>query len=285
VSMRDRPRLGRGLKDVSRYFLADSHPRGGPDPVPTSEDARPISVFVFHASSPEVQSLLTLALAMETARLGRGALIWDGMAQGAQGVKRLAGGLLARPGGRDKGGGCCIRLYGLGAIPIHDAACPVWSQAEASCLDLPGDGDTARGELLVFVNASPDMGFFTRGDLPDHTVIAARTDERSLLKAYACMRVMDRRAPGSRMYLVLEAHGGEPANQCDRTFEKLASFARENSKAAIAYLGCLIADDETARSIHEADPLALMMSQSPAGASLRGVCSRFLDLVLAGETP
>ncbi len=273
MTMKDRPKLGRGLNDVSRFFLTQTA-RCGQDPregaVPLT---RPGTICVCHPASPVTQSAFTANLALETARSRRRAVVWDCSDQENARLTTLMGSLLEKvpePGettGR-------VGLYGLPEIVIHDGRAGGGFQgAEADGSTRADEGDGR--ETLVLVNACPTIEFFLAAPGADEYVVITGAGEMALLQGYAFIRVITARSPHSRVSMILD-HVEDEVHQ-QSIFQRFSAFVLARTGRSVRLLGSLVHDEELERSIAEGRPLVLRQGPSEAGRSLAGICSLLIE--------
>jgi hypothetical protein len=276
MSTRERPRLGRGLRDVSSYFLSDAPGADEEKRAPSAVEV--VSICVFHGSSPARQSFLAVNLALEAARRRRGVRVWDCMGEGGPKVERLASSVVTSGEGTGPfGQDAFVHLYGLPRIDIHDAASSPYSRDAAMQAPHPAKDEDALGGMLVVVNAEPRPGFFLRGDPVDHVLVASSTEELSLLKCYACIKAVLSRSPAAGVWMALEAEDAEGSRACGRILGKFSGLVGRVMGVDISYLGELIHDELMDRSIGDAMPIVLMKGESPARDSVERLCARLLN--------
>ncbi|HPJ07636.1 MAG TPA: hypothetical protein PLB09_06370, partial [Deltaproteobacteria bacterium] len=75
--MKDRPKLGRGLSDVSRCFLSGSPQYGQHHDGNTSPAFTAGTVGILSPASPSMQAFFTANLVLEIARRRLAARVWD----------------------------------------------------------------------------------------------------------------------------------------------------------------------------------------------------------------
>jgi hypothetical protein len=269
MSVKDRPKLGRGLNDVSRFFLTQAARCGHDSREGTVPLVRPAAICICHPASPLIQSAFTANLALETARNRRKAVVWDCSDQENARLTTLMGSLLEvvpEPGettGR-------VGLYGLPEIVIHDG------RVSGSCPGAQTDGDTRLDdgdgrESLVIVNACPTIEFFLTAPEADEYVVITGTGEKALLQSYAFIRVIGARSPLGRVSLIFD-HVGDEVHQ-QRILQRFCAFVLSRTGRSVRLLGALVRDDALERSIAEGIPLVLQQGPSEARRSLAGICA------------
>jgi len=275
MSMKDRPKLGRGLSDVSPFFLSratvsEPQQRGIVSPVP-----RPKTVTVCHPSSPLVQSFLSANLALEMARNRHGVSVWD---CSANDEARLTVLMRALMNGQEAGpdGGVLIRLYGLPSIVIMDGR-PDGPPGQDGFSGEPPDLQDGEGGPRTLINARADMDFIIRSAPSEDAVILTRTDDLSLLQCYAYIKTIHRGSEGCRIWIVFDGEGRDPGP----VFDRLSGFVGQRLGCSLSFLGTLVHDEAMERSIREERPLVLFSGDSAARDSLAGICARFM----AGSGP
>jgi len=273
MSVKDRPKLGRGLNDVSRFFLTPAarcgqEPREGTVPL-----ARPVSICVCHPASPLIQSAFTANLALETARNRRKAVVWDCSDQENARLTALMGSLLETGPGQGGASGR-VGLYGLPEIVIHDGRAGWGFQGAETDDGVRMDEGDGR-EPLVIVNACPTIEFFLAAPDADEHVVITGTGEKDLLQSYAFIRVIDARSPRCRVSLIFD-HAEDEVRQ-QRIIQRFSAFVLARTGRSVRHLGSLVHDEALERSIAEGRPLVLQQGPSEARSSFAGICALLIE--------
>ncbi|MCU0575752.1 MAG: hypothetical protein MUD15_02870 [Desulfobacterota bacterium] len=278
--MKDRPKLGRGLRDVSPFFLSEAslpEQQHGEIPFPAPPER---TVCVCHPSSVLIQSFFTANLALELARHRHGVQVWDYAMPDEHRVTALMHSLLEGQG-PEQDGHARIMLYGLPRITIRDG------RAEG-CFTGGGDADADPGAVdgeagnCILVNARPHPDFILQSSPADDSIILTGTGELSLLQCYAHIKVIRGKTPGARIWIAFD---GQREVRDDRSvFERLSGFAGQRLDCQVGFLGTLVHDESVERSFREEKPLVLFAGQSAAKEALSGICTRFIEgLHLPGQ--
>ena len=270
--MKDRPKLGRGLRDVSQYFVSGPPQGGQHDEEPLSPAHRTRTVCIISPSSPLISSFITANLALETARHRFEARVWDYSASGDPGVKTLMRSLLDRQG-REPDGTAEVLLYGLPRIEIRDGMSEDFFSSTGGTGADPAPVEHEEG-LFTLVNARPGLDFILKSDPFDDAIVITRTDEMSLLQTYAFIKVIHGRSQDSGIWVVFDEVEGRDHQ---RIFELLSGFVARHLRKTIGFLGSLVHDESMEQSVCEEKPLVLQSRMSAAREALTGICSRFME--------
>jgi len=282
VIMKDRPKLGRGLSDVSRFFLSGSPQYGQHHDGNTSPAFTAGTVGILSPASPSMQAFFTANLVLEIARRRLAARVWDYATAADAKVMPLMRSLLEGHG-TEQEGPVGIVLYGLPRVEILDRA-PEEFYAGTRAREAAPDAAESEGYAVTLVNARPDIEFIMKSEPVDDFIIITRTDEMSLLQAYAFIKVMDARSRSSSVWVVFDEGEGR---DLQLIFDVLAGFVTRTLEKPIGFLGALVHDESLEHSIRDEKPLVLLSRPSAAREALTGICSRFMDgrQQKAGETP
>ena len=270
--MKERPKLGRGLQDVSSYFLSRAARTGQVEgqPLKMAENTR--TVCVCCPGSSLTQSSIISNIALELARNRYAVTIKDFSMDPELSVSNLMSSILSED---EAGQGVSrARLYGLPDILIQQRNkedIPELSGLEpglAADKDKPLPG-------VVLVNPLPGLDFHLEAEAAHEYVLVTKTDEHSLLGCYAYMRVIRSRSLMARVHVVFD--NTDHAHGSDDVFGKLARFVQENLGLAIDFLGSLLRDDQYDRSIADKKPLVLSSGKSEAKETLLRICSLLLE--------
>lgn len=262
--MEERTRLGRGLEDVSQFFLSD-HPREAPgrDKKPDAgERRRHIRVMAPGSASAKPSFIANFALELVRNRFS--VVVWDGFEAEGLGTGSMLKDLMDPD--LNPGAGT-VRLYGLPDILVYDAALQPQGRLE-ELVDGPGD-------RLVLVNAPDTVESVADAPVPFDTVYITPVDEHSLLRCYASLKIMLRRDPLTKVYLVLDT----PEVRADALdmFTRFAAFVKERLSGHVHLLGCLVRDDLFDRSMSEHRPLVLRHEPSAAREAFASMGRSFLE--------
>lgn len=285
--MEEKSRLGRGLKDVSRFYLSDS-PRdesheppkdeshekpegepGGQEPgrdLPQPRQCRVIRVIC--PASALMGAYFTANFSLELARHRQKMIIFDLSSREGEGVQDVLG-EAAHP---DTASGVLrVRLYGLHDIPVHCSE----PDGEAELLDrLNGSGDH-NGDRWAVVNTPFCLDSLAKSLVDFDALLLSTLNEASLLQCYACAKVIEQRDPKAGISLVLI----DPASseQASEVSSRFCTFMKQRLGVSVGYLGHLLREKALEDSLSEHRPLVLGFEPSPARESLAAVSRAFLE--------
>jgi hypothetical protein len=277
--MKDRPKLGRGLRDVSPFFLSEAslpeqQHREISLPAPPER-----TVCICHPSSVLIQSFFTANLALEMARHRHGVQVWDYAMPDEHRVTALMHSLLDG-WGPEQDGHARIMLYGLPRITIRDGRAEgCFKGGDAADAD-PGAVDGEAGSCIL-VNARPHPDFIMQSSPAGESIILTGIGELSLLQCYAYIKVMSGKAPGARIWIVFDGEG--EVREGRSVFERLSGFAGQRLDCQVGFLGTLVHDEPMEQSFREEKPLVLLAGQSAAKEALSDICTRFIEGLLLPE--
>ncbi len=267
MNIKDKPKLGRGLDDVSQHFLSPRIPQRA-----TAAFARTAwrSIAVCHPGSLTLQSCLLTNLALELAKRRHQVRVQDFAPPGEARTKTLMEAILPE---EDSPGKNIIHLYGLPEIEIIESdPGEIWLENQPA----DRDEDPPAGVLGRFylVNAPGPLEFFDKSTACNEYILATKTDGNSLLQAYAFCKVM--RGKGAhRIHLVLD--DAPPGEQSENIFQQFAGFVRHRLGCSLHLIGNLIHDERIQRSIKEHMPLVLSRGGSEAGIRFSEICERLFE--------
>jgi hypothetical protein len=271
--MKDRPKLGRGLEDVSRYFLSGSAGKDDKEGEVVSPSAAiPGATGVCCPGSGLIQSCFLANLALETAKRRHPVLLWDFSSSPETRMGAMMQSILT-PG--ESPGNISVRLYGLPGIKIIEEEGEVYPWTDGSVSEGSGPARGFDG-LHHLVNAPGSLDFFLgcRG-LSDYIFIT-ETDEKSLLRAYAFIKVVCAKGDGSMVHVVFR-DGSKDDGGSVLILNRFSRFIKTRLGCTINYLDSLIEDEQLAGSMKEGRPIVLSHARSDAGDNIIGICSRFFD--------
>jgi hypothetical protein len=271
--MKERPKLGRGLQDVSRFFLTGA-PQQEQDQVQVLPvHVRDRSICVCCPASELFQASFVANIALELARHRFGVLIKDfSLTQEARLSTLMHMVLSEDERTTDKD---FVRLYGLPEIVIQDNGRQgLTEERETPVLEERPvvDKDSAG---FILVNPSASLDFIQEEKPCDEYCVITRTDERSLLQCYAYIKVIHERSFTSKVHVVFD-DADERSNN-DAVFKKLSRFILDHLGYAIDFLGSLVRDEHFERSITNQRPLVLFQGASVTKDALARICSRLLE--------
>jgi hypothetical protein len=266
MNMKDKPKLGRGLDDVSQHFLSSIPPR------PSIALATPAwrSVAVCHPGSLPLQSCLLTNLALELAKRRHQVKVIDFSPPGEARIKTLMGAIFPE---EDSPGHAIVHLYGLPRIEIIESnTSEAWLENQFT----GRNEDPPTGVLgrYFLANAPGPLEFFIKSMACNEYILATKTDENSLLQAYAfCKVIRDKGA--LRIHLVFD--DAQPGEQAERIFRQFAGFVGRRLGCTLRLLGNLVHDERIQRSIKEHMPLVLYQGGTGAGIRFSEICERLFE--------
>jgi hypothetical protein len=209
-------------------------------------------------------------LALELAKRRRQVKIQDFTPPGEARIKTLMGAILPE---EDSPGHNVVHLYGLPEIEIIESN-PGEAWLENQLADRDEDPPTGVHGRYFLVNAPGPLEFFLKSTACNEYILATKTDENSLLQAYAfCKVIRDKGA--SRIHLVLD--DAPPGEQADCIFRQFAGFVGHRLGCKLRLLGNLVHDERIQRSIKEHMPLVLSRGGTEAGIRISEICERFFE--------
>ncbi len=271
--MKERPKLGRGLEDVSQHYLSRMPQRDPQRNAAPSPATGMRAVGVCHPGSVLMQSCLIANLALELAKRHHPVVVQDFSPPGDARVRSLMGSILAEDDrGPDQ---AVVRLYGLPEIVIAEAAAgEVWCGGEGPRKTTPGEDASGQYHL---VNVAGSLDFILESAaIPDY-ILLTKTGEKPLIQAYAYIKVMLERSSASKLHLVLD--DAPTKDDADLIFSRFSGFVRHRHGLSVNFLGSFVSDESLERSITEKRPIVLVPGRSEAGVSIANICSRFLEAV------
>jgi hypothetical protein len=271
--MKERPKLGRGLQDVSRFFLT-----GAPQQEPDQAEALSVhvgkrSICVCCPVSPLIQASFTANIALELARHRLSVMIRDFSLTEEARISTLMHFVLSEEERTtDK---AFVRLYGLPEIEIQEMGGQgLTEEMEIVTPDArPAMDDGSAGFILV--NPSASLDFIHEEKPCDEYVVITRTDERSLLQCYAYIKVIHERSFSSKVHVVFD--DADDGSNNDAVFKKLSRVIHDHLEFIIDFLGSLVRDEHFERSITNQRPLVLLSGASVTKDALAVICSRLLE--------
>jgi len=266
--MKERPKLGRGIEDVSSYFLSpDRHRSRQPDISSTAAETR--SIGVCHPDSRLIQSCLVTNLALELAKRQLSVIVQDFLPPGEASIRTLMGTIVTQD--EQAPDQALIRLYGLPEIMIVQAGPgQVWKGAGPVPATLDREGSRRWNHVI---NMGNDLDFLNSSDAASDYVLITQTGDKSLLKAYAYLKTMHARNSQSRLHLVMD--DAPTPEDAVRLFNRFNGFIKRHLGIDVEFMGNLIQDETLQRSIVERRPLVLARDRGETG--MASICSRFLD--------
>jgi hypothetical protein len=271
--MKERPKLGRGLEDVSRFFLT-----GVPQQEPDQAQALPPhignrSICVCCPASELFQASFVANIALELARHRLTVIIRDFSLTEEARLSTLMHSVLSDD--ERTTGKAFVKLYGLPEIVIEDNGLKGLTEER----ETPGpderravDEDSAG---FILVNPSASLDFIQEEKPCDEYVVITRTDERSLLQCYAYIKVIHERSFSTKVHVVFD--DADAGSNNDTVFKKLSRFIHDHLEFAVDFLGSLLRDEHFERSITNQRPLVLESGASVTKDALARICSRLLE--------
>lgn len=279
MTMKDRPKLGRGLKDVSPFFLTATPP-DAPSGAEPSPGSGPRTVCVCGPAAAVLQSFFTANLALEMAKDRRRVVAHDFLPDRECGLTALMRSLLS---GNDAHGSGerRVRLYGLPDITIRDMDPDGCFTVQEPAAVVPGAAVDATDRILM-INANPSLEFILQSAPMDEYLVLTGIDGKALLRSYAYIRAMRARSTAGRIHVVLDAAGTDADPEL--IFERFSGFLRAHAGLSVGCLGTLMLDEQARRSIQEERPLVLSPDQGASRDALVQACGRFSRTIMETAT-
>jgi hypothetical protein len=270
--MKERPKLGRGLQDVSSFFLTGTSQPGQELKELSSPVDKTRSVCICYPASPLIQSVVMANLALELVRHRNRVIIKDFSTTDETRLSTLMGSLLTS---NDKESGrACVNLYGLPEILIIDSGPdgPINNEVIQDISaehELNDDTDCIN---LLNMAASRDL-ILSCSPLDDYIIIT-KTDEKSLLQCYVYIKILYKHCASGRVHVIFDDVA--PSFNGDSVFKKFSGFIHERMGLKIHCLGSLLHDEHFMNSINAKRPLVLYNGTSTAKDMLMGISSLLL---------
>jgi hypothetical protein len=271
--MKERPKLGRGLQDVSRYFLT-----GATQQEPDQAEALPAhagrrSICVCCPASELIQATFAANISLELARHRLAVFIRDFSVTEEARLSTLMHVVLSED--ERTTDNAVVQLYGLPKIVIQEMSRQGLTEEGGTPLPdaRPAVDEDSAGCILV--NPSASLEFIRKEKPSDEYVVITRTDERSLLQCYAYIKVIHECSFSSTIHVVFDDTAA--GSDLDAVFSKLSRFIHEHLGFSVDFLGSVLFDEHFERSITDQRPLVLMSSASATKDALAGICSRLLE--------
>lgn len=269
--MKERPKLGRGLEDISSHFLSPQHPR---DPQPEdrpSSVAQNCTIAVCHPASGIMQSCVVTNLALELAKRQHPVMIQDFLPPGEASIRTLMGTIVTQD--EQAPDQAIIRLYGLPEIVVAEAAPGLMWKGPGTLRD------TRTNDKCYMVNLGNTIDFIMGSDAVRDYILITQADEKPLLQAYAFLKTMHVKNSQAGLHLVMD--DAPSRADAERLFNRFNSFVRKQLGMSVGFLGNLIQDESLQRSIVERRPLVLARDRGETG--MAAICARFLDTLEQGD--
>jgi hypothetical protein len=271
--MKERPKLGRGLQDVSRFFLT-----GAPRQEPEQAEAPTVhvgnrSICVCCPASELFQASFVSNMALELARHRLSVNIRDfSVTEGARLSTLMRSVLSEDERTKDK---AFVRLYGLPEIIVQDMGPQRLIEEMQSPIHDVRSAGHEDPSCFILVNPPASLDFIREEKPCDEYVLITRTEERSLLQCYGYIKVIHECSFSGRVRVVFDDADARSDN--DAVFKRLSRFVHDHLGFTMDYLGSLLRDEHFERSITDQRPLVLLNGASATKDALAGICSRLLE--------
>jgi hypothetical protein len=271
--MKERPKLGRGLQDVSKFFLTGTPPQEPDQTQALSVHVGNKSICVCYPSSPLVQASFVANIALEMARHRLAVIIRDFSVIEEARLSTLMRAVISEDERiKDK---AFVKLYGLPRIVIQNSG----NQGLAKERETSGSDASPVGDIdsagVILVNPRALLDFIREGKSCDEYVVITRMDEMSLLQCYAYIKVIHEHSFSSRIHVVFDDADAGLNNEA--FFKKLSRFIHDHLDFAIDFFGSVPRDEHFERSITDQKPLVLLGAASVTKDALTRVCSCLLE--------
>lgn len=266
--MEERTRLGRGLEDVSQFYLS-GHPRDASKRTrkADTQPSRRRIIRVFCPDSSLIKSSFIANFALELARNRFHVDIWDGDRSEGTDVEAMLQQVLHH--GPAAGTGT-VKLYGIPDILVYNAD----EQPEGKLDELKGTSCLERDRF--FLVSTPDsLDSVTGWDAAFDAILITPIESSSLLRCYAYCKVVWERDPSCRIHIVFDDPPSEAGAY--EIFSRFSGFVKERLSGDPHCMGCLVHDEFFKESIREHKPLVLNHEASAAKESLLAMSASFIQ--------
>lgn len=265
--MDDKPRQGRGLEEVSQFYLTSGRrdePGRQIKAIKTHPARMPIKII--HPGSSLMQSCFLANFALELARNRIAVFVWDCLDRHENNTCALMKDLI--PSCRDAAA-ATASLYGLPDIVIYKQS----SHTDETLAGLVTTLNSLEDEGCLLVNTPGPLTAVLHDDLSADCMVMTRTDEQALLQCYAYIKVILNTSPGD-IFLIFDDPDGkeEPA----ALFSRFARFIEQKLNFPLHYLGSLRHDRYLEQSIEESRPLMLFQEPSEAKEDMASISRSYL---------
>lgn len=268
--MEERTRQGRGLEEVSQFYLSGStrdEPRT--QEIVTDDPAFGGNIVkVFHPGSCLVQSFFLANLALELARNRFSVLVWDCLDNSDEDIESLMKSLMTQDDDSDISN---VRLYGLPDIVIFKES----RLNTQKFSDLAGSIHSGNDNRYLLVNMKASLESTKDHDFHADSIFLAHPDEKELLTCYAYIKVLCENGFAGDISIVFDDLGQEQKAQS--LFSLFAAFVEEKLSLHLGFLGTLCHDEYLQQSIHDKKPLMLFQERSRAKEDMISIGKRFLQ--------
>lgn len=272
MSVKDRPKLSRGLQDVSRIYLGGTSPQEPVDTGTCRKAAFERSICVCHPGAPLIQSAFIANLALECARHRCPVVVRDHALSEETRLSTLMDSILILDDAHQGTGH--VRLYGLPEILITGPGEEAPEKEE--CISGDGSGSPLHdADRLVLINAPATLDFILDEGPFDEYVLLTALDEKSLLRCYAYAKTIHARNVSAGVQVVFG--DTDAVSQGDAVFRRLSGFMQVRLGFMPGYLGGFAPDGHFERSLAEQRPLVLLGEASAAKDALTRICSLIIE--------
>ena len=265
--MDDKPRLGRGLEEVSQFYLTSGR-RDEPGRQIKAIKTHPVRspIKIFHPGSSLMQSCFLANFALELARNRTRVFVWDCLDLHENSTCALMKDLI--PPCRDAAA-ATASLYGLPDILIYKQS----SHTDDTLAGIVTTLGSMEEEGCLLVNTPGSLTAVLHDDLSADCMVMTRTNEQALLQCYAYIKVILNTSPGD-IFLIFDDPGGD--EETEELFSRFARFIEQKLNFTLHYLGSLRHDRYLEQSIEESRPLMLFQESSEAKEDLASISRSYL---------
>jgi len=265
--MEDKTRLGRGLEEVSQFYLSGGRrDEAGRQMKAIKAHPEKTSIKVYCPGSSLMQSFFLANFALELARNRLAVVVWDCLDGSEAGIETVMKSLIPA---LDGCGETRVSLYGLPDIVIYNESSNPSESLSALVSTIPCD------EGCLLVNTPGHLSAVVNDDLSADCIVMTRTDEKALLASYAYIKViLENGSPGD-ISLIFDDPGGQ--EEAKTLFRRFARFIEKKLHCSLHYLGSLRHDEYIDQSMEEARPLMLFQEPSGAKEDLACISRSYLD--------
>ncbi|MGA1867807.1 MAG: MinD/ParA family ATP-binding protein [bacterium] len=265
--MDKKPKLGRGLEEVSHFYLSTAHKNDYTGEKQIEEHRHIISIH--HSGSDITQSFLLSNLALELAKYQVPIYIIDFCDNQRVNIRSTVKRLIK---GQESSPEYSVQLYGLPAIRIVEA----YNNTHESLEDLIKALHINSKNCFIFLNKYDKEGTIALYSQAREVIILSKTDKISLLQAYAHIKAILEKGKESTIYMILDEIREE--GEAETIFQRFALYVKKKFSHAVYYLGGLVHDEHIGRSIEEGRPIVLSQDQSIAKDNILSISKNFFTL-------
>jgi len=247
--MEERQRPGRGLEEVSHFFLSSVQKKDTESKKASGKRAHILSIY--HPGSNTIKSFFLSNLAIELARHRFSIYVWDFWNRQETSIISMVNRFV-----REQDTKYTVKLNGIADITLYTENCGQSHPAK----NIINAGHLSDDESYVLINTKNNLESIYENATPCDFILLTKADERSLLQCYAYIKVILDKDYASRVYIVLDDIREE--KQAYKTFSIFSQYIERKFSYIPDYLGCLTHDEHIYKSIKDGLPLVLSEEKS-----------------------